>query len=84
MYVKKAAKYFGSKKRLAETIGVTPQAVTHWGALLPLARAAQVEFMTRGRLKVNFALYMELPKDHPRENPEDTEYVWNPGETEDP
>ena len=60
--IKQVAKYFGNQKALAETLGVTSQAVSLWGQIgVPLARAYQIQVLSRGKFKV-----AELPLAPPR------------------
>lgn len=41
----------GSAKRLAELAGVTKQAVSTWGEMIPLIRAVKIEQATNGEIK---------------------------------
>jgi len=52
-----AVRYFGNQSRLAEACGVTRQAVSKWGRVLPADCAMAVEIRTRGELKVDWRLY---------------------------
>ncbi|MFI8608532.1 Cro/CI family transcriptional regulator [Pseudomonas sp. NPDC077649] len=51
MKTKSAADFFGSKKKLAEALGISPSAVTMWGDEVPELRQYQIERLTRGKLK---------------------------------
>ena len=54
--------HFGSQVKLAETLGVTQGAVSHWvnKGGLPAGRAVQIEIMTKGEFKaVDFVLINE-------------------------
>jgi len=51
MKTKSAADFFGSKKRLAEALGISPSAVTMWGDDVPELRQYQIERLTRGKVK---------------------------------
>lgn len=43
--------YFGSKKKVAKALGITPSAVTMWGEVIPELRQYQLEHLTGGALK---------------------------------
>lgn len=51
MKTKSAADFFGSKKKLAEALGISPSAVTMWGDDVPDLRQYQIERLTRGKVK---------------------------------
>lgn len=51
MNTSQAARHFGSKKKLAAALGVTPSAVTLWGEAIPLLRQFQIQMLTEGALK---------------------------------
>ncbi|MEQ6329221.1 Cro/CI family transcriptional regulator [Pseudomonas chengduensis] len=51
MKTKSAADFFGSKKKLAEALGISPSAVTMWGDDVPELRQYQIERLTRGKVK---------------------------------
>lgn len=51
MKTKSAADFFGSKKKLAEALGISPSAVTMWGEEVPELRQYQIERLTRGKVK---------------------------------
>ncbi|MBB3103765.1 Cro/CI family transcriptional regulator [Azomonas macrocytogenes] len=48
-----ATAYFGSKKKLAEALGISPSAVTMWGSVIPELRQFQLERLTNGALKAS-------------------------------
>jgi len=43
--------FFGSKKKVASALGITPSAVTMWGSEVPELRQYQLEHLTGGALK---------------------------------
>lgn len=51
MKTKSAAEFFGSKKKLAEALGISPSAVTMWGDDVPELRQYQIERITKGKVK---------------------------------
>lgn len=51
MKTKTAADFFGSKKKLADALGISPSAVTMWGEEVPELRQYQIERITKGRVK---------------------------------
>ncbi|MWK59779.1 Cro/Cl family transcriptional regulator [Pseudomonas otitidis] len=53
MKTKDAADFFGSKKKLAAALGISPSAVTMWGDDVPELRQYQIERITRGKVKRN-------------------------------
>lgn len=46
-----AIKHFGGIVKLAETLGIRPQAVSQWGKDIPIRRAYEIERLTKGKLK---------------------------------
>ncbi|MFY1054690.1 Cro/CI family transcriptional regulator [Ectopseudomonas khazarica] len=51
MKTKTAAEFFGSKKKLADALGISPSAVTMWGEDVPELRQYQIERITKGKVK---------------------------------
>ncbi|WP_339542555.1 Cro/CI family transcriptional regulator [Pseudomonas sp. JAI120] len=51
MKTKQAAEFFGSKKKLASALGISPSAVTMWGDDVPELRQYQIEQLTKGKVK---------------------------------
>ena len=43
--------YFGSARKAAEALGITKQAVSAWGSVVPIGRAFQIEILSSGALK---------------------------------
>ncbi|MDD2133339.1 Cro/CI family transcriptional regulator [Pseudomonas kurunegalensis] len=50
MKTRDAANHFGSKKKLAEALGIQPSAVTMWGELVPISRQYQIQVLSNGKL----------------------------------
>lgn len=50
MKTKDAAMYFGSKKKLADALNISPGAVTMWGDHVPESRQYQIQVLTKGAL----------------------------------
>jgi len=50
MKTQDAIDFFGSKVAIAETLGISKQAVTEWGDDVPLGRQYQLQVVTKGAL----------------------------------
>lgn len=50
MKTREAANHFGSKKKLAEALGIQPSAVTMWGEVVPISRQYQLQILSGGAL----------------------------------
>lgn len=50
MKTREAADHFGSKKKLAEALGIQPSAVTMWGETVPISRQYQLQILSSGKL----------------------------------
>jgi len=57
------ADFFGSKRKLAEALGISPSAVTMWGEVVPAVRQYQIQVLTLGALKATTKLSQE-PRHH--------------------
>jgi DNA-binding transcriptional regulator YdaS (Cro superfamily) len=53
--------HFGSQTKAALALGVTKSAVSQWGEIIPEGMAYKIQVITRGKLRVDPALY---EKDH--------------------
>lgn len=53
MTKKEALEYFGGIKKLADVLGVWPQAVYAWPEDLPRSRQFEIHFKSNGELKVD-------------------------------
>ncbi|MNP33904.1 DNA-binding transcriptional regulator DicC [compost metagenome] len=51
MNTHEVAEFFGSKKKLAETLGIRPSAVTMWGKTVPESRQYQIQVLSKGKFK---------------------------------
>lgn len=50
MKTRDAANHFGSKKKLADALGIQPSAVTMWGEVVPISRQYQLQILSGGQL----------------------------------
>lgn len=57
MKTKHAIDHWGNRKRVAEALGLSRQAVYAWGEIVPLEAALALEVRSEGQLKVNPKLY---------------------------
>lgn len=55
MKTDQAVSHFGSKKKLADALGITPSAVTLWGDVIPRLRQFQIQLLTCGDLQAELA-----------------------------
>lgn len=53
MNTDQAVAHFGSKKKLADALGISPGAVTLWKNVIPLLRQYQIQTVTDGALQVD-------------------------------
>lgn len=53
MNMNEAIQHFGSKKKLAEALGIRPSAVTQWGDSIPEGRQYQLQVISKNKLKAN-------------------------------
>ncbi len=51
MKTQDVADLFGSKKKLADALGIRPSAVTMWGETVPESRQYQIQVLSRGKFK---------------------------------
>ncbi|ENN8042361.1 Cro/CI family transcriptional regulator [Pseudomonas aeruginosa] len=51
MNITEAIEHFGSKKKLADALGIQPSAVTQWGDSIPVGRQYQIQVISKNRLK---------------------------------
>lgn len=53
-----AVSHFGTQERLAKALGIEQGSISSWNReLIPLARALQVEKITKGKLKADLSAY---------------------------
>ena len=53
MIMNEAIQHFGSKKKLAEALGIRPSAVTQWGESIPVGRQYQLQVISKNKLKAD-------------------------------
>lgn len=53
MTLHEALDHYGSRKALADALGLWPQTVYAWGDSIPLARQYEIEVRTGGKLKAD-------------------------------
>lgn len=53
MKTREVANFFGSKKKLAEALGIQPSAVTMWGETVPESRQYQIQVLSKGRFRAD-------------------------------
>lgn len=53
MTLQEALDHYGSRKALADALGLWPQTVYAWGDSIPLARQYEIEVRTGGTLKAD-------------------------------
>lgn len=51
MKTQDVAEFFGSKKKLADALGIRPSAVTMWGETIPESRQYQIQVLSKGKFK---------------------------------
>lgn len=56
-----AIAYFGNQQKLAEAVNRSQGTVAEWPDTVPLEHAFVLERITRKRLRVDFALYPNIP-----------------------
>lgn len=54
-----ALAFYKNLSAIAEALGITHQAVSQWGPVVPEGTAYKLESLTRGKLKVDPALYLK-------------------------
>lgn len=62
MNTSQAVTHFGSKKKLAVALGISPSAVTLWADAIPTLRQFQIQMMTSGALKADAVSAPDLNK----------------------
>lgn len=55
MTTKEAINHFGTKRQLAEAIGIWPHSIFRWGEYPPLARQYELEIKSGGALRAEAA-----------------------------
>ncbi|WP_341520738.1 Cro/CI family transcriptional regulator [Pseudomonas sp. G.S.17] len=62
MNTDQAVSHFGSKKKLADALDISPSAVTLWGEVIPRLRQFQIQMLTGGTLTAEDAAAPNLNK----------------------
>lgn len=53
-----AVNHFGTQQKLAEALGISQGSMSSWNPdRIPLARALQIEKLTKGKLRVDMSVY---------------------------
>lgn len=55
-----AVGYYGTTTALAESLDITPSAISQWNGTVPEWAAARLEKLTDGKLKYDHEFYMRL------------------------
>lgn len=58
--------FYGTSRAIAFALGVSAQAVSNWGDLIPKGAALELEKITNGALKCDLALYKNRPRKNRR------------------
>ena len=53
MQTDQVVEHFGGRRRVAEALGISTQAVAQWRERVPLQSAVQLEVLTQGRFRVD-------------------------------
>lgn len=53
MTMQEVLDHYGSRKQLADALGLWPQTVYAWGDVIPLSRQYEIEVRTGGALKAD-------------------------------
>lgn len=62
MFKSTVIRHFGGTSKAARALGLTRQAVSKWGAILPEGAAYKVQVKTNGTLKVDPSVYEKTPE----------------------
>lgn len=57
MLKKDVVQHFGSNQAIATALKLNRSAISRWGDLIPLARAYEIEVITKRKLKVDRSMY---------------------------
>lgn len=67
-----AVEFFGTSRAVALALGVSAQAVSNWGNLVPKGAALELEKITNGALKCDLSVYKNRPRKNKRRSSPDT------------
>lgn len=59
-----AVRFFGSQRKIAKELGVSEQAVSLWGAVIPEKNALRLHQITNGKLMYDESLYRNSEPHH--------------------
>lgn len=65
MKTTQAVSHFGSKKKLADALDISPSAVTLWGEVIPRLRQFQIQMLTGGVLSAEAGPAQNLNQSSP-------------------
>ncbi|HHS9742151.1 TPA: Cro/CI family transcriptional regulator [Raoultella ornithinolytica] len=54
--------FYGTQRAVAVALGVSFQAVSNWGTVIPKGAALELEKITNGALKCDLSLYLNGPR----------------------
>ncbi|EFE3785705.1 helix-turn-helix domain-containing protein [Escherichia coli] len=61
-----AIKFYGSQRAIAQSLGISEQAVSQWPELIPKGAALELEKLTDGALKCDLNLYKNRSRKNKR------------------
>lgn len=59
-----AVRFFGSQRKIAKELGVSEQAVSLWGSVIPEKNALRLHQITNGQLMYDESLYRNSEPHH--------------------
>lgn len=57
MFKDDVIKFFGNSRKLARVLNISPSAISQWGKVIPEKNAYKLQYLTKGKLKVDSDLY---------------------------
>lgn len=57
MFKDDVIKFFGNSRKLARVLNMSPSAISQWGKVIPEKNAYKLQYLTKGKLKVDSDLY---------------------------
>ncbi|EIP3426193.1 hypothetical protein LSE82_005056 [Salmonella enterica] len=64
--------FFGRQRLVAESLGISDQAVSAWPEIIPKCAALELEKITNGALKCDLSVYKNRPRKNKRRSSPDT------------